>query len=145
MAFFPPTKYLFASSAALKILNIIQFVGGCFDQIWPHHTSSTASLERGSLNLWFCRAQAKNKLRQKTYTTKTVGFNWADNSLSYTLMFSHWLKAHNKTILRNEQLVVSKQISAFFKSHQNASLEPIIPNYPLDMNKISLSNKAQGK
>lgn len=38
---------------------------------------------------------------------------------------------------------LSQSKSVFFKSHQNASLEPIIPNYPLDMNKISLSNKAQ--
>ncbi len=37
---------------------------------------------------------------------------------------------------------LSQSKSVFFKSHQNASLEPIIPNYPLDMNKISLSNKA---
>lgn len=44
-------------------------------------------------------------------------------------------------LLRNTLLVVFK--SVFFKSHQNASLEPIIPNYPLDMNIIFLSNKAQ--
>lgn len=49
---------------------------------------------------------------------------------------------HNKTKLRNHWLSQSK--SVFFKSHQNASLELIIPNYPLDMNKISLSNKAEG-
>lgn len=38
---------------------------------------------------------------------------------------------------------LSQSKSLRCKSHQNASLEPIIPNYPLDMNKISLSNKAQ--
>lgn len=38
---------------------------------------------------------------------------------------------------------LSQRKSVFFKSHQNASVEPIIPNYPPDENKISLSNKAQ--
>lgn len=82
-----------------------------------------------------------------SYTLKNrwIHLGWQFH-FSFLIMFLQWLSVGKLPVKLYLEIHywVSQSKSVFFKSHQNASLEPIIPNYPLDMNIISLSNKAEG-